>query len=70
MRRRVKRLTCPACGSANTRVTGGRAGVKWIGETAWRLHYCLNCDHKFPSVQRRPGEDDYISGDDGLAHAG
>lgn len=47
----------------NTRVTGGRAGVKWIGETAWRLHYCLNCDHKFPSVQRRPGEDDYIGAD-------
>jgi hypothetical protein len=33
--------------------------VKWIGETAWRLHYCLNCDHKFPSVQGHPKADDF-----------
>lgn len=67
MRRPVPRLKCPACGSANTRVTGGRAGVKWIGETAWRLHYCLDCDHKFPSVQRHPHENDYIAADDEMA---
>lgn len=61
----VPRLKCPACGSGNTRTMIGKASVKWIDGVAWRLHYCLVCDHRFPSVQRHPNEEDYIAADAG-----